>query len=316
MLTDWRLPLLAVSVLGLSGCADFENFGDSQRYKEDVHVSVALSPGGAVSLENSNGSVEITGWEQNSVEVNATKYASSKDLLDRLKVEVNGSSGVAVRIRTVRPTAGESPWRNSGVQYRIRVPRKALLDGIQTTNGSIRVEDVAGDVRLHSTNGAVRGLNIRGEVEARTTNGSVEMRLVEGNTRLQTTNGSIEAEVSKGSLDAHTTNGSINAALIDTPDKWPVKAHSTNGHIELRLRGDRLPDVRAETSNSSVTLFLPPGANARVRAHTSHSRVTSDFEISTANGRMSKSDWEGTIGSGGPLLELSSKNGSIKLLRL
>src|SRR5271165_2493640 len=257
------LPVLpaALATLLSTGCVDFADFGDSHQYKEDFHYSYPLSSGGTVALENTNGSVEISGWEQNTVEINGTKYASTKYLLDGVKVDTAVSSG-SVRIRTTRPfdTRG-----GSGVEYRIRVPRKALLDTIATTNGAIRVEDLEGNARLRSTNGAIRTRKVHGEVFAHTTNGNLEAQDVNGNVILETTNGGIQAEMAHGSLEAKTTNGSIHAAVDDATANWPVRLHSTNGRIELKVTGGTIPDVRAETSNSSVSLQLPQGANARVR---------------------------------------------------
>jgi DUF4097 and DUF4098 domain-containing protein YvlB len=305
------LSLVPMAALISTGCVDFADFGDSHQYKEDFHYSYPLSNGGTLALENTNGSVEISGWEQNTVEVNGTKYASTQHLLDGVKVDTSVSSG-SVRIRTTRPFESRG---GAGAEYRIRVPRKVLLDTIATTNGPIRVEDLEGNVRLRSTNGSIRTHKVHGEVTAHTTNGNLEALEVDGNTMLETNNGNIQTEMSHGSLEARTTNGSINAAVADAASNWPVRLHSTNGRIELKVRGATIPDVRADTSNSSVTLELPRGANARVKAHTSNSAITSDFEISAQGGTHSKHDLEGSIGSGGPLLDLSSRNGAIKILR-
>ena len=129
-------------------------------------------------------------------------------------------------------------------------------------------------------------------------------------------NGSIKVDAVHGSLDATTTNGSITAALENPSSNWPLKLHSTNGHIDLTLKGSKIPDVRAETSNSSITVHLPAAVNARVHAETSHSSVTSDFDVlGSQGGSKSKTELEGTIGSGGPTIDLSSSNGSIKILK-
>ena len=311
MRLPWRLSLPAVLIFSLTGCIDFADFSESDRYKEDFHFSYPLSAGGTLSLENANGSVEISGWEKDTVEINGTKYAQTKSLLDGVKVETSASQG-AVRIRTVRPVDTHG---GSGARYSIRVPRKVLLDAITTTNGGIRVQDVTGNSRLRSTNGSIRVQQLSGELEAHTTNGTLEAINLDGNARLQTTNGSIKAESSHGSLEATTSNGSINVELTDPAVNWPVKLRSTNGHIEARLKSEKLPDVRAETSNSSVSIHLPANANARMRAHTSHASITSDFDVSSGDTR-SKNDLEGNIGAGGgPLIELSSTNGSIKILK-
>ena len=194
MIFVMRSLIPAALVLGMTGCIDFADFGESDRYKEDFHYSYPLASGGTVSLENANGSVEISGWDQNTVEINGTKYARSKSLLDEVKINTDASGG-SVRIRTVRP---EDNHGGSGARYTIHVPHKVLLDTIATTNGSIRVQDVDGNARLKSTNGAIRTQKVHGEIDANTSNGAVEAEDLDGNANLHTTNGSIKVAATHG----------------------------------------------------------------------------------------------------------------------
>jgi DUF4097 and DUF4098 domain-containing protein YvlB len=306
------LPLVAASLL-LGGCLYVGDFDGFDTYHEDFHSTHPLEAGGAVSIETFNGSIELRGWEQNSVEVNGTKSASSKGALDALKIEVDATPG-SLRIRAVRPP---DFYRNMGVRFSIRVPHKALLDLISTSNGRIQVEDVEGRARLHTSNGGVRVTRVKGEVEARTSNGTIEAQDVDGNVNLHTSNGAIRAETMHGSFEGTTSNGSITARLNDPAATWPVRAETSNGHIDLTLDAKQLPEVRASTRNSSILLRLPAAASARVRAATSHSSITSDFDgLRSDSDRRRNSELHGTIGSGGPLIELDSSNGSIKILKL
>src|SRR5579884_2802076 len=314
----WFAPAIAAGMVSLTGCYEMMDWGESDRYKQDFHYSYALNPGGTVSVDNYNGSVDIASWDQNTVEVDGTKYASRQSVLDDTKVDVSASPG-SVRIRTIRPSDGH--W-NNGVRYSIHVPRRAQLDEIATTNGAIRIDGVDGNARLHTTNGSLRIDRIKGDVTARTTNGRIEAREIDGNTSLRTTNGSIDAEVEHGSFEADTTNGKIEATLTDPAPNWPVKLHSTNGHIEVYVRGTKVPDLRADTSNSAITVHLPASASFRVHANTSHSSVSSDFDGLSASsdeddrGKHRRNQMDGSVGSGGALIELSSTNGSIKILKL
>jgi DUF4097 and DUF4098 domain-containing protein YvlB len=305
--------LALVAALFLAGCDEIGDWGNSERFKEDFHGTFPLSAGGTVSVENFNGAVEVLGWDQNSVEVSATKYASTKEQLDALKIDV-AALGSSVRIRTIRPSS--STWHgNLGARYTIRVPRHVQLDSIASSNGSVKVESIDGLARLRTSNGAIHATKVHGELEARTSNGSIDAEDLDGNANLHTSNGAIRADATHGSFEASTSNGSITATLTDLGNNWPVKARSSNGKIELTLKGARLPDVRAETSNSSLTLRIPANANARVRANTSHSSITTDFDVLT-HGTLSKSELEGTIGSGGPSIELSSSNGGIRITKI
>ena len=79
---------------------------------------------------------------------------------------------------------------------------------------------------------------------------------------------------------------------------------------------DAAREVRAGTSNSSITVRMPATTDAQLDAHTSNGSITSDFDVNIHSGEVSKRHLEGSIGKGGPLLDLHTSNGSIKLLRL
>ena len=299
---------LALAPLFLAGCEDFDIGGSSDRYKEDFHFSYPLSSGGSLQIENFNGSVEITGWDKNTVDIDGTKYASTEDRLREIKVDISPSQS-SISIRTARPLDRHGNW---GARYVIHVPRRTELSNIVSSNGAIRVDTIEGRSRLQTSNGSIRAVQMRGPVDARTSNGSVEISDVTGDATVHTSNGGIRADVKKGAFEATTSNGSITVRLME-PDSKPVRLESSNGHIELTM--DAAREVHADTSNSSITVRMPSSAGAQVRARTSNSSISSDFDVSVRGGMLSKHRLEGTIGSGGPLLDLSTSNGGIKLVR-
>lgn len=285
----WSRPgvLLGATILFLAGCADW-NFGDS--YREDFHFSYAVDPGARVEVENSNGGIEIDGWDQNTVEIEGTKYANTQERLNECRIDVTHSSSL-ITVRTARPPDG---WGSCGARYIIRVPRRVDLSRIVSSNGAISVDGIEGGANL------------------KTSNGSIQVSGIAGDASLQTTNGSIHADLDKGGFEAVTTNGSITARVAGA-DSSPVRLHSSNGHIELTMEAPR--EVRAETSNSSITVRMPASAGASIHARTSNSSISSDFDV-TAHGILSKHRLEGTIGAGGPLLDLETSNGAIRIVRL
>ena len=307
-----RLPLLGAMVL-LSSCIDIGDFGDSYAFRQDFHSTHALEPGGRVSVESFNGPIEVVGWDQNSVEVNGTKHASFREALNDIKVDVDATAG-AVRIHASRSDG----FHHGGVRFSIRVPRKTILELIASSNGRIDVDGVEGNVRLRTSNGGIRVQRLKGDLEAETSNGTIETQDLSGNANVHTSNGAVRGDASAGSFQAVTSNGRIEVRLIDPAASGPVRLHSSNGHIELSLDGKQLPEVRASTSNSSILLRLPATASARVRAYTSHSPVTSEFDGLRPDfeRHRTRSELEGTIGHGGPLIDLESSNGSIKIEKL
>jgi len=300
------VPLLAVF---LAGCDDFDlgSIGGSDRYREDFHYSYPLSSGGSLRLENFNGSVEISGWDKNTVDIDGTKYANTSYRLKEIKIDIVPSAS-SISIRTLPPLDHRG---NAGARYTIHVPKRIELSNISSSNGPIRVESIEGLTHLRTSNGGVHVTGLVGTLEVQTSNGTVEVSDVTGDTTLRSTNGTIRADVRKGRFGASTSNGSINVRLKE-PDSSPVRLDTSNGHIDLTM--DAVREVKATSSNSSITVHLPASAGATLDAHTSNSSIQCDFDISTHE--FSKHRLSGTIGKGGPLLDLGTSNGSIKLLKM
>ncbi len=301
------LPLLAIF---LAGCDDMDlNIGGSDRYREDFHFSYPLSAGGSLRLDTFNGAVEISSWDKDTIDIDGTKYANSEYRLKEMKIDIAPSAN-SITIRTLPPIDHRG---NSGARFTIHVPKKTELASIVSSNGAIRVEGVEGNAHLRTSNGGVHASRLTGTLEVQTSNGTVEVSDITGDTTLRSSNGTIRADVRKGRFGATTSNGSITAHLMGT-DSTPVRLDSNNGHIELTM--DAAREVHASTSNSSITVRLPADAGASVSAHTSNSSITCDFDVSVHGGEISKHRLEGVIGKGGPLLDLGTSNGSIKILRM
>lgn len=303
------LPV-AAGLLGLVGC-DIEDLGGSQRYSQDFHYNYALKPGARLTLENFNGSVEISGWDQNNVDISGAKYAATPELRDAIKIDVEHSAD-SVYIRTVRPSERRG---NMGAKFIIKVPRRTQLDRITSSNGSIHVLDVEGAARLRTSNGSLRAENLRGALEAQTSNGAIDVQDLTGSATLRTTNGRVHAEEVRGALEATTSNGSIHVRLTKPEAGRPVKLETSNGGIELTLEALNQNEIRASTSNGGITLHLPGDIGANLTADTSNGSITSDFEVQT-HGTINKHHLEGKIGAGGPAIDLSTSNSSIRLLKM
>lgn len=287
--------------------------GDSSRYREDFHYSYPQTAGGRFSLDNFNGSVEITGWDQNTVDISGTKYAESESLLHSMQIEAS-SSGNAVRVKTSRPDPNHG---NMGAKYVIRVPRQTALEDISSSNGSIRVEDINGHAHLSTSNGSVHLGRINGNVDAHSSNGTIEVQDVKGDVNFTTSNGSVHADNVEGAFEAETSNGGIRAHLRNTPGGHAIRLNTSNGAIDLEVDALHQNDVIASTSNGPITVRMPANVGASVHASTnSGGSVRSDFDVLIHSGEISKHRIEGTIGGGGPKIDLTTSNGSIALLKI
>lgn len=205
MTGSFRWLALVVATTAMTGCIYVGDWGDANAYRQDFHSTHPMNAGGRVSVESFNGSIDVIGWEQDSVEVNGTKFASLRSALDDIKIDVN-STPDSIHIRAVRP--GDI-FRSGGVRFSIRVPHKAILELVSSSNGKIEVEDLEGNARLRTSNGGIRFLRFKGDVEAHTSNGNIDAEDFKGNANLHTSNGSIRGESTGGSFEAETSNGRI-----------------------------------------------------------------------------------------------------------
>jgi hypothetical protein len=264
-----RLDVAVLAGMGLllQGC-DAVLDGAWNQVQEDFHYSYPLAAGGRIEVENQNGAVEVSAWDQNTVDISGSKYASTTDRLKDLRVDIAPSPN-SITIRTFR---ADPHWGNGGVRYTIRVPRKTELARIVTSNGAINIDGIDGGARLRSSNGAIRGTGITGELEAETSNGRIEVSDL----------------------------------------RAPATVHTSNGAVELSFTAAN--EVHATTSNGAITVRLPSGAGGSIHARTSNGSIQSDFDVSV-HGVISKRSLDGTFGTGGPTLELSTSNGGIRVLK-
>lgn len=305
-----RLALAIATALLLSGC-----YIDDFDYQADFHYHYDFQPGGRLEIDNPNGSVEIEGWDRSTVDISGVKFAPSEHLLDALHIDIRHSPD-SISIRTIQPS-----FHRGGARYTVRVPRQTVLDRVSTANGPILVRNLdsgqrAETMHLRTANGAIEAENIHATVDAQTSNGRIELTDIGGGATMRTWNGRIEATRIGGACEAHTSNGPVTISL-DHPGDSPVKVTTSNGSIDLTFREKPRDSIRVEASNGSITLRLPEDTGAHLRADTVHAPITTDFDVyeHLRGNPRSNNHLDGTLGSGGPEIQLSTWNGHISVLK-
>lgn len=124
----------------------------------------------------------------------------------------------------------------------------------------------------------------------------------------RTVNGSVAAGGLIADAEVASVNGNVSLATRGTGS-----AQTVNGDVRLTMGASSWTgELEAKTINGSVTVEMPTPANLDVRANTLNGDISSDFPM-TIQGKMSPRSMRGTIGSGGPRLELSTVNGPIEI---
>jgi DUF4097 and DUF4098 domain-containing protein YvlB len=235
----------------------------TQEITEEFHQTYPLNANGRVSIENINGGVRISVWDQNEVKVDAVKRAYAKEKLDEARIDVNTTTD-SVRIRTEYPernqsfSDGESRRHNNPatVEYSLTIPRRARIDSADLVNGSLDIEGVEGDVKAACVNGHIKARGLTGDVKLSTVNGGVEAtitRLEESkSTSLNSVNGSIVLTIpsdSNAQVKANTIHGAITNDFGLQVNDGEYVGHDLSGQI-----GNGGPRIRLSNVNGSISI--------------------------------------------------------------
>lgn len=125
-----------------------------------------------------------------------------------------------------------------------------------------------------------------------------------------TVNGGITIADVTGEINAETVNGSIKAESAG----GPVRATTVNGSIEATMGSSPRDDIRYETVNGAITITVPADFSANLALRTTNGSIRSDFPI-TVQGRINPRRLDAQLGEGGPRVEASTVNGSVRLVR-
>ena len=188
---------------------------------EKFEQTYPISANGRVSVSNVNGSIVIEAWDRNEVHLEATKIADSKEALADVEIRVDAKPD-AISVEADYDTwkrDRDKTWKNNRkleVQFRLQVPRTAVLNEIETVNGSVTVGNFVSMTKVSAVNGNVTATNLRGAANLSTVNGEVMADF----DRLET-----------GSrITLSTVNGRVNL-VIPSDANATIKADSLNGNI-------------------------------------------------------------------------------------
>lgn len=212
---------------------------------------------GSISVENINGSIEISTWNESDIEFTYVITGNSQKDRDRIEVEVRHSSD-RFDVETEHKSSGFG-WNSGGgsASYSLKVPEGVTLKLIDTVNGSIRINGQFAEVQADTVNGDITVEGRTGDINLDTVNGSIELTLQsldDQQITMDSVNGRLELYI-PDSLDARisadTVHGSIRNDFGMEVDKgWVgqelkatlgngravISMDTVNGAIEIRKR--------------------------------------------------------------------------------
>lgn len=189
---------------------------------ERFEKTYPLSSNGRVSVSNVNGSIEVEGWDRNEVKLEVVKIADSKERLSQVEVKIEDKPDY-FKVETNYGVwrNGSRNWNCSGscrleIKYKLMVPRNAVLNGIETVNGSVTISNTTNVTKASAVNGTVKASGLRGTADIDTVNGVSEI--------------SFEKLDSNSQINLSTVNGRVNLVIPSDADAT-IKADTVNGNI-------------------------------------------------------------------------------------
>ena len=286
------LGLVIGTVLGLLATG----VARAQELTEEFHQQYPLSANGSVELKNLNGWIHITGWDQNTVKIDAVKRAISKRRLDEAKITVENSAN-SIYIRTQYPEyhdRGCDDW-GYGYGYGAGAGGGATNASYSVTASEAVSENSSNDNDNCRESLATVDYTVMVPRNARLdkispVNGNVEISGVRGPVRVSAVNGKVTVTGMSGDSDVSSVNGTVEAGFE-------------------RLAGMS----RVHAVNGRVTVTVPSDSSLRVRAHSLNGSISNDFGLPESRGWPVGHDMDGKIGDGSAELEVNTVNGRVEI---
>lgn len=250
----------------------------------EFNETVPLAAGGRLRVDGSKGSITITSWDREEVEIRARIEASSggdaeyaRRALDATTVDVTGTS----RSVSIRSNYDDVPRRSRfwggnsrslpDIHYVIRAPRR--LD--------LYVESDRGPTALTGFDGRITLDADRGDVDLRDLTGEIQIAIDRGSeSQVAAIRGAFDIEVDR-------TNIRMHDVLIENDSRLEID----RGDIEIEVGASQGLTLRADLSR----------------------RATFDSELPLMLSSLDGEDFRGTINGGGPELFIESDRGSVRL---
>jgi hypothetical protein len=285
------------------GGGDRRGFGDllrsilsgvpwSERAEQTETRSLATPRGGALRVDNANGKTRVIGEDREDIEVSLRKVARAESpegasaLLDAIRLEARDEAGVLVLGFDIPGRWNRRGW----VDVEVRAPRGLRVD-VVAANGRVCVQGLRSAVRCKSSNGTIRIEDVVGDISVATSNAKVKTVCTCGRLRARSSNGKIELEEHRGSVDASTSNGMIHCDLDEVGSEGVVLS----------------------TSNGRISLDLPEQVDGDVDIRVDNGVIRTARDVTGASGEERRGRVKGTLGRGGVPIRLRASNGTISL---
>jgi len=272
---------------------------------EQVSKSLPADPRGEVEIVNVAGSVEVSTWERNEVQVEADLGRG----VERLDFRNEGSR-TYIKVVLPRMSAG-----GGSSDLVVRVPRESSLT-VNTVSAEQNITGVRGMQRLQAVSGNITTEFGPGDIELKTVSGDIHARGRDGKglVRATTVSGDMQIHKAGPELELNTVSGDM-LVTLDRLDRGRIK--TTNGDLELTTALGEAARVEAEAINGDLTFNLRGSVNAEFDIETFNGDIENCFGPKPNRSRQygPGNELRFTEGKGNARVRIKTLNGAIVLCK-
>ena len=239
-----RIALLSAAVLAV--------LSQAAAAEQTHNKRATIAPDATIDVSNVQGSVAVTAWDKNEIELNAVLESDK----DRLEFEATERQ---VRIKVQRPDH-QRYREDDDATLTLKVPKGARLI-VDTVSADITVDGVRGEQRLASVSGLVQTKAYDQPVALHSVSGDITLTGTNGKAEVRTENVSGETNVSgiRGSYDGEVVSGSIDATVAAAER---LNVETVSGDIKVRAELTPAARVEMESVSGTIGLIVKPPVNA------------------------------------------------------
>jgi hypothetical protein len=244
-------------------------------------------------LRTDDASVHVTTWDRRAVGLRVTTQGWDIGGARGLSVQA-AQTGNRVELEVREPRFRwnlQFGHRHRWTRIEVSVPRDGDLD-VTTGDGAVTLAPVAGTVRVRTGDGAIEADGLRGDIHLLTSDGHIEATGLDGALEARSGDGGLRLEGRFDRLEVSTSDGRVVATALEgsrLASAWSLR--SGDGSVSLRVPSTLRADLDLHTGDGGLWVGLPVETSGRFVRH-------------TLRGRMN---------GGGPLLEMRSGDGSIRV---
>ncbi len=251
-----------------------------------------IAPGGAVTLTNNAGSVNLKSNNGHQVII-AYTAASNKVEVDQSSTNDHGRIEITAHaLPNQKPSADEAR-----VDFEISLPAGTSVT-VNAATATITAENLSGDISLSSDTGQITVHDVA--------KSNVQVRSVTGPVTLSNING--------GPVEVTSSAGAVQLANVTGPK---VKVGTGSGNITYNGDCSGMGNYVLTTHSGAIDISLPQTASVDITARSVSGDVQNDFPLSqkthTSFTPQSGRSFAGTSNSGASAVQLQSFSGRIRV---